>query len=83
MKRELIEYPGRFRMNAYYQLIYEDYYLDIRYVVRPHEGEIEMWIGADKPTYRSFESPDSFKKFVKKLNEAIEELDAMKKDGLI
>ena len=83
MERKLIEYPGNLMMNAYYQVLKEDDYLDIRYVVRPHEGEIHMWIGSDKPTYRGFRNPEEFKDFVKELNKAVEELDAMKKEGLI
>lgn len=83
MERELIEYPANFMMNAYYQVLKEDDWLDIRYEVRPHEGMIKMWIGSDKPNYRSFRSPEKFKEFVKELNKAVEELDAMMKEGLI
>ena len=83
MERKLIEYPANLMMHAYYQVLKIDDYLDIRYVVRPFEGEIQMWIGSDRYTYRGFKNPEQFKKLVKELNRAVEELDAMKKEGLI
>ena len=82
MERELIKYRAGLETHRYYQVIKEDDYLDIRYEVMPENGLIDVWMGSG-PVYTSFSSPEKFKEFVKKLNKAVEELDAMKKDGLI
>ena len=82
MERELIKYRAGLETHSYYQVIKEDDYLEIRYEVGPENGLIDVWRDPGH-IYTSFRSPEKFKEFVKKLNEAVEELDAMKEEGLI
>lgn len=83
--RETIEHPGPpgYGLQRYYYLKYEKEKIEVRYYLTEPNPPIAMWIGADRPTYRGFNSIKEFKEFVKSLNDAIKELDELIKVGAV